>query len=221
MIFFDTPLALGEVEWTLRIEIVFYVFMGLLKSFGIINNGNFTAAILLVITVLLYKSTPFPISADFHNAYLSIYLPFLFIGVIIYYIENRMININIAAICVLILFYIHLAMIEKYSPSWGRFNYAFTGVVIFISSWKLKKIFTNTKWCSFFSDLTYAIYLFHKWVWDTLSEIVNSINITFINSNIQIITLLIGICFASHKLIENKGVLLGKYISKIYVKQRV
>src|SRR5690606_37056372 len=157
----------------------------------------------------------------FHNAYLSIYLPFLFIGVIIYYIENRMININIAAICVLILFYIHLAMIEKYSPSWGRFNYAFTGVVIFISSWKLKKFFTNAKWCSFFSDLTYAIYLFHKWVWDTLSEIVNSINITFINSNIQIITLLIGICFASHKLIENKGVLLGKYISKIYVKQRV
>nr|HBK4931653.1 acyltransferase [Citrobacter freundii] len=219
--FFDTPLALGEVEWTLRVEVLFYIFMGLLRTLGIISKGNIIAVILLATTFMLFVSTPFPISTNFHNAYLSIYLPFLFIGVIIYYIEKKMVNYSIAIICVLALFYMHLVMIDKFSPSWGRFNYAFTGTIIFISSWALRNHFQYTKPCSFLSELTYAIYLFHKWVWDSLSEIVSNLNITFVNSNVQIIALLIGICFASHKLIENKGVQLGKRISKMYLTKSI
>lgn len=219
--FFDTPLALGEVEWTLRVEILFYVFMGLLRSIGVINNGNLTSVILLASAFLLFESVPFPISTDFHNAYLSIYLPFLFIGVIIYYFEKKMIKPGIAILCLLALFYMHLVMVERFSPSWGRFNYAFTGTIIFIISWALRDRLEYTKLCGFLSELTYAIYLFHKWIWDLLSKVVNNLNITLINSNVQIIVLLVIICFLSHKLIEKKGVQIGKHLSKLYVRKSI
>lgn len=195
--------------------------MGMLRSIGIINKGNLIAVILLAITFMLFQLVPFPASRNFHNAYLSIYVPFLFIGVIIYYIEKELINLGIAVTCLLTLFYMHLLIIEKFSPSWGHFNYAFTGTAIFISSWIIRDRFKFTKTCGFLSELTYAIYLFHKWIWNSLNEVVNNLNIPLINSNIQIIALLIGICFLSHKLVENKGVQLGKYITNAYARKSI
>lgn len=211
--FFDTPLALGEVEWTLRVEILFYLFMGVLRGINITNKGNVLIGIFVITTFVLFEMPPFPLSINFHNAYLTIYIPFLFIGAAIFCLEKNVANPLFAVISILSMFCMHLILIERYSPAWGRFNYAFIGTAIFLSSWLLRKYFVQTKWCSFFAELTYAIYLFHKWIWDFLSLTVKKLDFSLLNSNVQIIVLLITICTISNRLIEVRGVRVGKYLT--------
>ncbi|HFP0892189.1 TPA: acyltransferase family protein, partial [Escherichia coli] len=71
--FFNTPLSLAGVEWTLRIEMLFYVFMGLVKKVGLINKGNVLTVLLLFISLFISTINPFPVAKDFHNAYFTLY----------------------------------------------------------------------------------------------------------------------------------------------------
>ncbi|MFW0765483.1 acyltransferase family protein [Trabulsiella odontotermitis] len=210
--FFNTPLSLAGVEWTLRIEMVFYVFMGLVKKVGLINKGNALAVLLLVVSLFISNINPFPVAKDFHNAYFTLYTPFLFIGVVVYLSEHKLVNKGIALISVVTLFYLHLSLIEKINPSWGQYNYAFTGTVIFLGSWLYRDKFVESKACNLLSEMTYCVYLFHNWIWYFLSLIVVKIDLPYINNNIQILALLFIICYIAHKTIERRCVLIGKTI---------
>ncbi|HFP0890054.1 TPA: acyltransferase, partial [Escherichia coli] len=86
----------------------------------------------------------------------------------------------------------------------------FTGTVIFLCSWLFKDRFIESKACNLLSEMTYAVYLFHNWIWDSLLLVVNKIGIKYINSNIQILLLLFIVCYFAHKLVERRGVLIGK-----------
>lgn len=208
--FFNTPLSLAGVEWTLRIEMMFYVFMGLVKKAGIINKGNVLTVLLLVVSFFISSINPFPVANDFHNAYFTLYTPFLFIGVVVYLVEHKLVNRVIALASIVIMFYLHLSLIEKINPFWGQYNYAFTGVIIFLVSWLFRDKFVESKACNLLSEMTYAVYLFHNWIWYTLSLVVSKLQIPYINSNIQILTLLFIVCYFAHKTVERKGVLIGK-----------
>ncbi|HAJ2059045.1 TPA: acyltransferase, partial [Escherichia coli] len=116
----------------------------------------------------------------------------------------------VALISIVTMFYLHLSLIEKINPFWGHYNYAFTGTVIFLCSWLFKDRFIESKACNLLSEMTYAVYLFHNWIWDSLLLVVNKIGIKYINSNIQILLLLFIVCYFAHKLVERRGVLIGK-----------
>lgn len=208
--FFNTPLSLAGVEWTLRIEMLFYVFMGLVKKVGLINKGNILTVLLLFISLFISTINPFPVAKDFHNAYFTLYTPFLFIGVVVYLTEHKLVNRIVALISIVTMFYLHLSLIEKINPFCGHYNYAFTGTVIFLCSWLFKDRFIESKACNLLSEMTYAVYLFHNWIWDSLTLVVNKIGIKYINSNIQILLLLFIVCYFAHKLVERRGVLIGK-----------
>lgn len=208
--FFNTPLSLAGVEWTLRIEMMFYVFMGLVKKAGIINKGNILTALLLVVSFFISSINPFPVANDFHNAYFTLYTPFLFIGVVVYLAEYNLVNRMIALTSIVTMFYLHLSLIEKINPFWGQYNYAFTGTVIFLSSCFFKDKFIESKTCNLLSEMTYAVYLFHNWIWYTLSLVIGKIGFPYINNNIQILLLLFIVCYFAHKTVEKRGVLIGK-----------
>lgn len=216
--FFNTPLSLTGIEWTLRIEMLFYVFMGIVKKIGLINKGNALTILLLVSSLIISNISPFPVAGDFHNGYFTLYTPFLFMGVVVYLLEHKLVSKLIALTSILMMFYLHCSLIEKVNPLWGQYNYAFTGTVIFLGSWLLKDKFIESKSCNLLSEMTYAVYLFHNWIWNTLSIVVSTLNFTYINQNLQILALLFLVCYIAHKAVERRGVLIGKMLlSKVFV----
>ena len=211
--FFGTPLALAGVEWTLRIEVMFYLFMGCVRKCGILPHGNLLSMLLLLLTYALMSLPPFPASQDFHNAYFSTYTPFLFMGVIVYLLEKRIVNSSLAIICLLAMFFMHIHLIELYNKGWGRFNYAAIGTIIFIASWRLREYMKPKYVFLLLSELTYAIYLFHNWMWEYIHVLVRYIGISLIPDSLQILILLMIFCYVANKIIERKGVFLGKFVS--------
>lgn len=57
---FGTPYALAGVEWTLRIEVTFYVFMAALKAIGLLERPAWLPLLFLCCVALLYIVEPFP-----------------------------------------------------------------------------------------------------------------------------------------------------------------
>jgi peptidoglycan/LPS O-acetylase OafA/YrhL len=59
--FFQTPYTLQGVEWTLRVEIMFYIFMGCLRYLQMLHKHKRALPFVLIgTTILLAFSPPFP-----------------------------------------------------------------------------------------------------------------------------------------------------------------
>ena len=88
--FFVTPYALGGVEWTLRIEIIFYLFMMVLSYLGVFNNHKswILPCMLVVTTLMIGFLSPIPTTEVF-KSYFSIFAPFLFLGSMFYLFERK------------------------------------------------------------------------------------------------------------------------------------
>ena len=210
--FFDTPLALGGVEWTLRVEILFYLFMGVMKKTKAIESGNLLTITLLSITLIISNMTPFPVTNDFHNAYLTIYSPFLFIGVIFYLLEHRLANGTLAIISIITMAVIHLNLVQNLTPSWANYNHAVIGIFIFAISIKFQENFSGNKACITLSDVTYAVYLLHLTAWGVIESIVNRVGIIYIDKPVQILVLLFIACYIANRTIERWGIMIGKKV---------
>lgn len=210
--FFNTPLALVGVEWTLRIEILFYVFMGALKKTGLIRKGNALTTVLLLSSVAIAIAKPFPDADDFNRGYFTLYSHFLFIGVVVYLMEKKMANKTLSILAICMMFYLHLSLTEQISKQWSQHNYAIIGLFIFILSWALRDFISSNRFCTILSDITYAVYLLHQGIWGILSSIANKIGIPYINKDILIVLFLFTISYIAHITIERWGVLAGKKI---------
>lgn len=86
--FFGTPLALAGVEWTLRVEVCFYLFVFSLKDMKVLGKEKVVIVAMLAITVFLQLAPPFPIKENWHFGYFTLYFPFLFIGSTIFIVEK-------------------------------------------------------------------------------------------------------------------------------------
>lgn len=213
--FYQLPPALEGVEWTLRIEVMFYIFMGVIKLARINVNGNVLASVLMSASFVIWKSDPFPALSSFNNAYVTIYTHFLFIGVIIYLIDNNEVYKPLALLFIGAMFLIHLDLIQKYSPFWKDFSYAIYGLIIFSLSCYFKDMFPIDKRIIFLSEITYPVYLFHNWAWTPLKNILEAIRIPFIPIDIQIIAALLTICYLLNKYIENSAIKFGRKVVKL------
>ncbi|MHA2903166.1 acyltransferase family protein [Ralstonia mannitolilytica] len=84
--FTTTPGVLNSVDWTLRIEVLFYLFMAVLSALKIVRgDGRVLACVFLTATVALGQFGPFPREKVWSVGYLNIYGPFLFLGAMLYY----------------------------------------------------------------------------------------------------------------------------------------
>lgn len=208
--FFHTDYALAGVEWTLRIEVMFYAFMAALKSLGIIERPAFLPAFLVLCTILLHVATPFPHLVAWSYGYLTLYGPFLFIGVIIYLIEHRKSNIQISIFSIAVIFYMFLTLISKIQPNWKDSNYAAFAILIFLATWLLKDKITSGATIKLISSMTYSVYLFHKWSWQYLTALVNNFGTNRLPINAQVFFILLVVCYTLHIVIEKHGINFGK-----------
>jgi len=213
--FFNTHYALSGVEWTLRVEVMFYIFMFILSFTKILQNNSYVFYfILIILTLSLKYIAPFP-TGNFVG-YFTTYIPFLFLGSVVYLYEKKSINIIALLIFIFIVFYRYFKAIEDFSNAWLNSNFAIVGFLIFIFLWlirdQLHKLPNSiNKSITLLALLTYSVYLFHNFLWE---YIVKFLEIIGIENKTFIVIILFSWCFIVYKLIETFMNNIGKKLSK-------
>lgn len=213
----DAPLTLGGVEWTLRVEVMFYALMLLLKLAGLFNTKHqkIQPLVYTVVLIFLYKISPFPANkTEFVFAAYSIGLQFLMLGSCFYLLEINRINKKIFAFLFLLIFYQYYKLTDLYQTQLLHDNYAALALLLFFTMWVCRKKFEISKEIIYLSDLTYAIYLFHVLVYNFLIHIIiqNSFVISQRNYILLYLTVLFVFCSTVMYAVEKPSIKLGKKI---------
>jgi len=208
--FFGTPLALAGVEWTLRVEVCFYAYMALMRYFSILQKPTTTVAVFLATALAMFFAPQFPATAEFSNGYLSAYGVFLFIGACFYIYENNKEARNFCAFAILSMLALFLFMISKNHQAWMNSNYGIFALAIFCVGWTLRDRMQYGPIIGIASNLTYAVYLFHKWMWDYIQIVVSKVGIVSVPQSMQTFSVLLVMCYLVHISIERYGLELGK-----------
>ena len=212
----STPYALSGVEWTLRVEIMFYIFMGVVKYFGVIDKPMYLPFVLAIAALGLFVSGPYPNWAGWTNGYLNIFGPFLFIGVLIYLIEKRLAN---PYVCLFVICSIYIMCIQKtvaLRPELKESNFAILALVLFMSAWLLRgRILSNTL-IKNLSEMTYAVYLFHLWSWGYLEILVSKIGFDLVPYPAQQLIILFVFSYIATNTVEKWGIQTGRRLVERY-----
>lgn len=213
--FFNTPYTLGNVEWTLRVEIMFYIYMGVLKYFNLAEKSKYSfLSILVLSTLLLGILKPIPSIDIWSKGYFTIYGPFLFLGVFIYYREKGIINNFFFIGLTILVLGQYYWLISIYQTNWINQHFATLAVILFLLSSKFQNKLIILPGFIILSELTYSVYLLHNWIWDPIMKFINILNLTFIHSDIQAVVILFIICFIMLKTIEKPFIKIGSKITK-------
>ena len=214
--FFQTPHALAGVEWTLRIEVMFYAFMTLLKTVGLFNKQQWMPFVLFCGACVLYLLPQIPGKEIWVHGYFTLYAPFLLMGSIIYIIESGGANKYVCFIFICLMFYVFLKLLSKLHPVWGQSYFAMLAMGVFFAGWIVGGRLPDGRFLKGASNLTYSVYLFHNWLWLYLGIMVESHGVKSVSANFQVFVLLLIICYAMHKLIELQGIKLGRKVLRFY-----
>ncbi len=210
---FGTPYSLNGAEWTLRIEVVFYIVMACLRATGFMTRFKRSLPWALAACVLLWASiAPIPDSKSTYLGYTSTYGVLLFIGSAFYlYEHSRMSLILFFGLVILALFH-HYRLTVIYLPNWKELHFAAIALTVFTICWWFREYLTSSIWVKKLSDLTFSVYLFHHWIFDYFWKLLKPLNFTLIHLNLQALILLMLVCYAAVHCIEKPGIRLGKAI---------
>lgn len=215
--FFDSPHTLNGVEWTLRVEILFYGLMLLLRYLNFVGKKEYALALILtLITVLLRFIPQLPGETFPNHGYLNIYGPFLFVGVFFWLYENKKIPLSMLAVFVSFVFIQHWSLIDTILPAWRKAHFAGLAFLLFVAVWSLRDRLYSNGLVLFLSELTYPVYLFHNWLFDYIKQW--SLAGGIFHQNRYALIMLLMISAAAVKLIEKPGVRFGNQLIK-YIKQ--
>lgn len=210
--FFDVPNALAGVEWTLRIEVLFYACMVVFKAVGLFTFQRCLPLVYLGVGVVLYVSPPFPISGNWNSGYINTYSLFLFVGSLIYLAQQSLADRRLSALCGGGLVLMFLIKISAVQPSWKESNYAIISVGIFLLSVFVNKKLVSGRALTLISDLTFSVYLFHNWLWGYLEIPVGRFGLVGLSNKFVIAILLLSICYLFHRTVERLGQYAGKAV---------
>lgn len=211
--FFDTPIGLGNVEWTLRVEILFYLLMAGLARSGLLQQPfrRHLPLIYLGIGAVLTLIPLFPAGEGFTRGYVNIYGPFLLIGSLVYLIEKDPPSRAFAWLAISAMMLSFFVLMPTIHPYWMESHYAILALVIFVVGWLQRDRFVTGTVAGLLSSLTYAVYLFHNWLWDHLKTLLTTQ--TWVPGPIVLTTLLLLICYGLHRVIEIPGIRLGRRLT--------
>lgn len=208
---FGTPYALAGVEWTLRIEVTFYVFMAALKAIGLLEKPAWLPLLFLCCVALLYMVEPFPQFDGGFKGYLTIYSPFLLIGVLLYLAEHRLASplhcMGVTALAMLA----SLMLVAKIQPFWKESHYAVLALLVFSSAWWFRGRLVAGPIVRLLLSLTYSIYLLHNWIWPYLSMLAEWLGASGVSRELLVLLMLFSMCYLLHRIVERPSIRLGRY----------
>jgi len=211
--FFHSPYALSGMEWTLRVLILFYILMAALGSIGAFEKNcervpfyYFFASI----GVLLLGCVP--MTGDWSNGLVSINIPLLLIGSLIYLKEFGKCRTDIFVILTSSIFALHCYLAYSFNPGILVEHLALKSLLIFLVAWLLRKKLPALAAIILMSDLAYAVYLFHNWSWNPIKKFLQQMVDQPQYLDVMALIAVFIISYLMLILIERPGIKLGRKV---------
>ena len=116
---------------------------------------------------------------------------------------------------VLFMLYASLQSIAVYQPTWSTSNYAVYALGIFTIAWHYRNHLHQNRFINILSNLTYAVYLFHNWLWEHLAHSIRGLGLVGITNDIATLSALLICSYVAYKTVETYGVKLGRLAVKL------
>lgn len=202
---FHTPYALNGIEWTLRVEMMFYGIMLMLKLMGFFDAQKQALPWVFVIAAVVANYfSPFPSWIDITKANYSIAFQFLFLGCVIYLYDIKKVNWMFLIFFIAIAFYNAYRLINLYHVDFKNDTYPILAFGVFLLVWLSRERLKINPIVVFLSNLTFAVYVVHTTVLGVL-EILDS-NYLHIHSKVLFDTILmivlVVVCYLLHRWVE-------------------
>lgn len=217
--FWGTPYALGGVEWTLRLEILFYLLMAIFHFCGLFQlRRKYLPLILFLFLPILSVSSPFPNQTWLFVSYTTTYAPFLLLGVMVLLFEKHVIRVNTLFFFIGLVLVQYFYSIAKYQPRWLSTHFVSYGLALFFLAWKLRGAFLPSPMILVLSHLTYSIYLFHNWLFDIFYGFLVGQEIRLWQAKLLALVPLFTVCTLAFYLVERPAIRLGSRLLRIMKK---
>jgi peptidoglycan/LPS O-acetylase OafA/YrhL len=199
--FFGVQGALA-IEWTLRIEVVFYLFaaiLAILPSFP--QRYKLIVLVLNITTLVCVIMPPFPSWSPNTIGKFNEFFPYLMLGMGLYYYDTR--KTSLWAIGLIIL----VALSQLFAGPMPLLTF-----FMFFNVMLIRNKVPNYKWVGWISSITYAFYLFHLWLYDYFYQLfTNAWRLPWPTA--ATIAALVFSCYAAHFLIERPFIWLGRRVT--------
>jgi len=156
---------LAGVEWTLRLEILFYgamaIGLALAARLPLPGKSPPLLAPILAVSAVIALSPAFP-SAMWTRGYINMFAPFLVLGASFAAFEQRRLSAVSLTVVGIVCIAVALWTQQAFRPDYARFAGYYTAAFgLFGGSWLLRDRFRGSRLVFRVSLLTYATYLFH------------------------------------------------------------
>ncbi|MDB6070420.1 MAG: hypothetical protein JWL81_1591 [Verrucomicrobiales bacterium] len=215
--FFGTPYALNGVEWTLRVELLFYLFMAGCRSVNLLTSEWWkSAAVYTAVVAGCAVAAPLPAvlsAADtWAKGYITIYGPFLLLGSAWYLFEQkRWSAAGFGGFGVYVVGQYYF-LLMRYQEKWVGAHFALIGVGLFAAAWALRGRLRVGALVLLFSDLTYGVYLFHNWLFDDFRLWLAKRAWPLGPPGFQAFVVLLVFCYIMSRTVERGGIRLGRWV---------
>ena len=210
---FGVQYALAGVEWTLRLEVLFYAFVFFARYFGFFARKKLLA-IGMMLVALAFFAMPIPRWDAWSKGYTSLYLPFLFIGVFFRFYDEKSINFGEFIWGIITLYAMYLISLPIINSTLNGSYFTIAGLLLFVVAWYFKVWLPQSKVIAQLSVLTYSVYLFHNWIWGYLYIATSILTPVPWFRSVLVLIFLLMLCKFLEKFIEVPAQKLGKSIFK-------
>jgi len=104
--------------------------------------------------------------------------------------------------------------LAAWQPRWLHAPFAALAVALFLGLWALRRQLFAPAWVLALSELTYAVYLFHNWLFDALRDGVMRWGVSRVQADLAALMLLGFICWALVRTVERPGMRAGRWVAR-------
>ncbi len=217
--FIGSPNQLNGVEWTLRIEILFYAI-----AWGVIvvsrarsekRSSRFLSMpkFLIFALLVLFNAPTFP--EEGFNGYGTIFLPIFIAGVSFALFELKSISTYTHFLILILSYWTTIQNQSRIRPDLLIHGpYILIPFAIFTLLYLSRKHFANTPTLAVMASLTYSTYLFHNWLFDPIYNLVPGIDLNLFSlikiDTVIALSIFFTLMYILFKYIESPFIAFGK-----------
>jgi peptidoglycan/LPS O-acetylase OafA/YrhL len=214
--FFGTPGCLQGIDWTLRLEMVFYVLMAVYKWLGLFDSHvRWLPIALISVSAILLATAPFPTHTIWTLGNVSIYGHFLIVGALIYLYEAGRLSGDKTVVMIGFCLGCYYYLVSAYQPIWMEAHFAALAVLLFTTSWAVRGAFNMTPALLFISNLTFSVYLFHGRFFDIFKEVWVGYGVKGLALDSCAVISVLVFCALLMYIIEKPFIRLGRALSSV------
>ena len=214
-----SPNQLNGVEWTLRIEILFYaiawgvIVVSRAKSDKGLSRMLSMPRFLIVALLLLFNAPTFPEGG--FNGYGTIFLPVFIAGVSFALFDLKSISLYTHLVILSLSYWTTILNQSRIRPDLLVYGpYILIPFAIFTLLYLSRRYFYNTRPLTFMASLTYSTYLFHNWLFDPIYNVVPKIDLNLFSlikiDTVIALSIFFSLMYVLFKYIESPFIAFGK-----------